>query len=470
MSNENDSSKPGSNEDSSTSLINAALSEQFTPLISVHEDPSFVYPESAFPALSKFDISLQHPALIIPARETAYLRRKLKHVLLHRPKMKSVYPLLEGDQTPSDRPITDYRKMVLVNRPNVHDDPSVEALLSSGECCVAKHAISVSYADWTVDEVLRRMLPVTEVPSAFEIIGHLAHLNLREELLPYKYLIGKAVLDKNKACIKTVVNKIGSIANEYRTFGMEVIAGNKEEGWSEVTVKEEGCQYELDFRQVYWNSRLGGEHRRLVDLVRMDAKSRLLDGNTSPLVVADLMAGIGPFAVPLTSKRDGIHMHANDLNPASFKYLEINSKKNRCENLHCYNIDGRAFCHKLQDEGIDFHHVFMNLPATAPEFLDAFRGFTGKTRPRIHVHCFGPKGSESSEQEVIDRSAAALGCKLNIEDDKVLVHMVRNVSPKKNMYCVSFTLPEAVRKLRRISLDENVEPSAEPEQKRTKLE
>ena len=30
-----------------------------------------------------------------------------------------------------------------------------------------------------------------EVPSSFETVGHIAHLNLREELLPYKHIVGQ---------------------------------------------------------------------------------------------------------------------------------------------------------------------------------------------------------------------------------------------------------------------------------------
>lgn len=37
------------------------------------------------------------------------------------------------------------------------------------------------------------MLPSgLEVPSSFESVGHVAHLNLRDQLLPYKNLIAQA--------------------------------------------------------------------------------------------------------------------------------------------------------------------------------------------------------------------------------------------------------------------------------------
>ena len=158
----------------------------------------------------------------------------------------------------------------------------------------------------------------------------------------------------------------------------------------------------------------------------------------------------------------------NDLNPSSYEYLVINKKKNKCEDLTCYNMDARGFCHQLHDEGIEFHHVLMNLPATAPEFLDAFRGFTGKSLPRIHVHCFGPKGSKESEQEAIERCTAALGCSLDAAEHQVSVHTVRNVAPKKNMYCVSFNLPQAIRDLPRIEITKREETEG-PDSKHTKL-
>ena len=457
-------------------MIGAVLSSQDKPLIEAppSDDNDFVYPVTDFPPLSAFEIKIDHPALIIPAKMTAELRKSLKGVILDRPKMRFIVPVSDTDETPSDDTANrkDFRKLVLENKPDVYDHDIISDLLKSRKCCKGTQTMTISYNDWTVDEALRRLLPVKEVPSSFEVIGHLVHVNLRDEVLPYKYFVGKVILDKLAPRIKTVVNKIGTIETEYRTFGMEIIAGRSTPGWSEVMLKEEGCEYHLDFRTVYWNSRLGGEHRRLVDEIRRDARRRQNSGDDSPLVVADLMAGIGPFAVPLTSKRDNIYVWANDLNPSSFKYLQINSKKNRCENLNCFNMDGRAFCHKLQDDGIDFHHVCMNLPASAPEFLDAFRGFSGKSLPRIHVHCFGPKVIPDAEKESIARCSEALGCSLDMEKDDVFVHTVRDVSPKKNMYCVSFTLPEAVRALPRIEItprESEEEPSSEePDLKKAK--
>lgn len=482
---------------SSNSLITAALikseeSSSTTGILPLPEDPSFVYPLSAFPPLSAFDISMKYPAITAPARQISELRTKLKSVVLQRQKLKIVYPLSETDPLPTASTTTTpeketaptdpqqtrskYRKLLLEDQPDIFENPELHDLLADKRCyCRGEHNVTVSYADWSVDEVLRRILPpsIKEVPSSFEMVGHVAHINLRDELLPYKFIIGKVLLHKNTPRIKTIVNKIGTIETEYRTFGMEVIAGYEKEGWSNVTVKEEGCQYFLDFRKVYWNSRLGGEHRRLVDVIRRDAKEKKDD----TIVVADLMAGIGPFAIPLSSKslaerqgfNDNILVHANDLNPSSFEYLLINKKKNKCEkNLKCYNMDAREFCHLLQEKGVDFHHVLMNLPATAPEFLDAFRGFSGKSLPRIHVHCFGPKEKESSEHELIERCESSLGCSLGVAENKVSVHTVRDIAPKKNMYCVSFNLPQAARDLPRIDIKKKL-GIVEPEAKRAKL-
>jgi tRNA (guanine37-N1)-methyltransferase len=81
----------------------------------------------------------------------------------------------------------------------------------------------INYEDYSADEVLSTLLAgkVEEVPSAFEAIGHVAHVNLRDDVLPYRYLVGQVILDKNKH-IKTVVNKVGSIETEFRTFPIEV--------------------------------------------------------------------------------------------------------------------------------------------------------------------------------------------------------------------------------------------------------
>ena len=58
--------------------------------------------------------------------------------------------------------------------------------------------------------------------------------------------------------IKTVVNKIGTIATEFRTFPMELLAGKDD---TNVELRESGVRFRFNFADVYWNSRLSTEHR-----------------------------------------------------------------------------------------------------------------------------------------------------------------------------------------------------------------
>jgi tRNA (guanine37-N1)-methyltransferase len=140
-----------------------------------------------------------------------------------------------------------------------------------------------------------------------------AHLNLREQYLPYKKIIAEVLRDK---CgnIRTVINKIENVGaeSEFRTFNYEVLIGPDD---LNVEVRENGCVFRFDYAKVYWNSKLEAEHTRIIGLFKPGE------------VVCDVMAGIGPFAVPAGKK--GVFVWANDKNPESYAYLKTSIRSNK---------------------------------------------------------------------------------------------------------------------------------------------
>jgi tRNA (guanine37-N1)-methyltransferase len=121
------------------------------------------------------------------------------------------------------------------------------------------------------------------------------------------------VVDKNPN-ITTVINKIDDVGehSEFRTFKYEVLYGKDD---LNVEHSEGGCIFRFDWSKVYWNSRLQTEHRRLIDLFAPGE------------VVCDVMAGIGPFAVPAGKKK--VFVWANDLNPDSYSSLKQAVSRNK---------------------------------------------------------------------------------------------------------------------------------------------
>jgi tRNA (guanine37-N1)-methyltransferase len=135
---------------------------------------------------------------------------------------------------------------------------------------------------------------------------------------------------------------------------------------------------------------------------------------------------------------------ANDLNLKFVEYLTHNKTINHIkdQNLKPHHLDGREFIRVsyIESKGFAKHYV-MNLPAIAVEFLDLFREIVltnelidEKNMPFIHCYCFS---RDDQPQRMI---TAVLGCE---EEDlqKLSIYNVRNVTPNKQIYCVSFKLP-----------------------------
>lgn len=383
----------------------------------------------------------------------------------------------------------------------------ITTLLQSSTISLVDFPVQVSYSDWSYLAILSALLSDTdlagEVPTGFSIVGHVAHLNLRDQFLPYKHAIATAVLDKNPS-VRTVINKIDSVGadDEYRTFAYEILTGDPD---LVVDVVEQACLFRFDYSKVYWNSRLSTEHTRLV--------SRLRPGEA----VCDVMAGVGPFSIP--AGRKGVFCRSNDLNPESFACLADGVGRNKvAKYVATTNSDGRQFirtavadlmAHPRSVDVFDkikyepdpvtgvkkptkpqllhtvteprhFSHFVMNLPATAIEFLPQYIGLyvpsddrplslskeqlQSLPMPLVHVYTFGPKAGDNlpAALGLCERASELLGSKITLKrmalssdplgstswdelaEGEAEVQDVRDVAPKKRMFCLSLRLPREV--------------------------
>ncbi|CAM0872674.1 unnamed protein product [Alopecurus aequalis] len=313
----------------------------------------------------------------------------------------------------------------------VLDDETKQGVSSAYE--LVQCQLTLFYNYWPMNEVLEALLPEgIIIPAGFETVGHIAHLNLRDEHLPYKELIAQVVLDKNKPKIRTVVNKIDAIQNDYRTMQLEILAGQNS---LVTTVIESGLRFKVDLAAVYWNSRLATERQRLVNSIF-----------TSSDVVCDVFCGVGPIAISAAKKVT--YVYANDLNPTAVEFLERNIVLNKLERkIEVFNMDARRFVSAIYSSQHvrPVTQVVMNLPKDAAEFLDIFRGILRNRQagqpfvlPKIHVYGFSK--AEDPEYDFNERINLALCDNVaNIE-----MHRVRLAAPGKWMLCASFTLPESV--------------------------
>lgn len=321
--------------------------------------------------------------------------------------------------------------------------------------------LSLGYSFYTAHEVLS--LFFTPPPSSFETVGDVVHMNLKEEYLPYKYLIGEVIHDKTSAL---VINKLGNINNTFRNFEFEIIGGSwlsldklkeisksritliedngrvfrikykcdveesnelkgcnqeisnllKDITISEITIDaletvhfENGLEYIIDIKNCYWCSKLQAERQRLLN--------ELKEGE----VFCDVFCGVGPMVLP--ALRKGCSVICNDLNPYAVDCLKRSLKRNKLESSQCeiYNLDAGEFLSLNRNKKID--HFFLNLPEHSLEYLKNLKEYKGDYK----VHCYFFCNDNIS---VIDYIYSVTG--FEYQEDQVV--QIRKVSPSKNMY------------------------------------
>jgi len=320
------------------------------------------------------------------------------------------------------------------------------------------------------DEIDKKKLDSNEInvdnllkglPNGFEIVGKIAHMNLRDQYLKYKYFIGQLILDKNPS-LATVINKVGKIDNVYRTYEMEILAG--EENYN-VEHKEGNVRFHFDLRKTYWCSRLQNERDRVLKLFKKNE------------VLCDAFCGVGPLA--LRACKEGVKVYANDLNPDAYTYLNNNIKLNKLNKdnfvIKTYNMDAREFIKGLvnmskynidEDEengdkifpkDLHINHFYMNLPKDAIEFMDIFVGLFKGCKTDIYnkdnlpiIHVYGFAKIDNNPHELLKKRIAKAFkmdyelFKKECEKDILNIQNVRDISNKKVVYCIDMKIPEIV--------------------------
>ncbi|KAE8222501.1 hypothetical protein CF326_g8366 [Tilletia indica] len=243
------------------------------------------------PLKSLFKRTLEQMAISLPATASSKVMgaQEMKDYLFA---ARNIRPVISHPN--------DLEKRIVVLSIQSEDELSEEArsYISSIGGELIPHQVHIDYDYYSADQILATLLPEglpMGTPTSFTIIGHIAHLNLRDDYLPYRFLIGEVILDKNLRAVRTVVNKLDTIDAQFRFFDMELLAGVPE---FETTASEQNCSYTFDFRTVYFNSRLHAEHARIAQLVFKPSD-----------VVVDVMAGVGPFAIPAAKKERGNHLN-----------------------------------------------------------------------------------------------------------------------------------------------------------------
>lgn len=287
----------------------------------------------------------------------------------------------------------------LVKQPSQDELSQLKDLVPSVEL-VIEDFLEKHQAEETLTHALERLLPPEmhpSIPHSLDMVGDVVIIEIPDEIKAYEAVIGQAILKAHKN-IKAVHAKAGAISGVFRIRDLTHIAG---ENRTRTVYNEYGCQYHVDVAKAYFSPRLSNEHHRVSALIE--------SGET----VADLFAGVGPFAVLIGKLCPEAKVYAVDINPDAVELLKINARVNRVESRVFPLLGDARELAKGKLYGVA-DRVIMNLPETAIDFVDVACQSVKPSGGVVHFYGFIRKPDTIEDlQARFTRLVEAQGRKVN---------------------------------------------------------
>lgn len=261
-----------------------------------------------------------------------------------------------------------------------------------------------SYKD--IVEVPAELRP--KLPTSFDVVGDIALIRISEDLAEHGAAIGDAILRANPR-VHVVAADTG-VKGPLRIRSLRILAGPAR---TETTHKEHGLVYRVDVAKAYFSPRLASERDRVASQVQPGE------------AVADLFAGVGPYAILIARRRQPRVVYAFDANPDAYVRLEENVRRNRA--------------HRVEPRGGDALELVNDIEPLDRAIIDypqdpdpAYRALLRRILPNgiLHYYVILETAERADREKAIRATAEALD-----RDAKVLrVHEVHGWSPTQKLF------------------------------------
>lgn len=259
--------------------------------------------------------------------------------------------------------------------------------------------------------------------KGIDIIGDIAIVKLPHECENEKFWIAENLLHA-APYLKVILRQVGPVEQQLRIRRLEWLAGEKR---TETVHREFGCEYKLDVESVYFSPRLGGERKRVADLV--------LDGES----VVNFFAGVGSFSIMIARHANPCRIYSLDVNATAARYHIVNNALNRVgETIDVICGDAiRVVATSLVGRA---DRVLLPLPELALSSLDTAKNALKNGHGAIHCYMFVDARAKDEASTRALTEFRQLAENVGVGTRNAQAHVVRSVGPCRYQVCLDIML------------------------------